>query len=95
MKEKIKIIHDALKALEFDVIYNNDNDILETLFTTCGRMEYMIEYNNDKDKYLIVGELKGARFTDCWIADDALAVIGRINKNKMVEDYFLYCEKSE
>ena len=72
MNEKIKIIHDALKALQFDVVYNND-----------------------KDKYLIVGELKGARFTDCWIADDALAVIGRINKNKMVEDYFLYCEKSE
>ena len=43
MNEKIKIIHDALKALKFDVVYNNDNDILETLFTTCGRMEYMIE----------------------------------------------------
>ena len=95
MNEKIKIIHDTLKALKFDVVYNNDNDILETLFTACGRMEYMIEYNNDKDKYLIVGELKGARFTDCWIVDDALAVIGRINKNKMVEDYFLYCEKSK
>lgn len=72
MNEKIKIIHDALKTLGFDVVYNNDND-----------------------KYLIVGELKGARFTDCWIVDDALAVIERINKNKMVEDYFLYCEKSK
>lgn len=29
------------------------------------------------------------------IVDDALAVIERINKNKMVEDYFLYCEKSK
>ena len=30
MNEKIKIIHDTLKALKFDVVYNNDNDILET-----------------------------------------------------------------
>ena len=41
MKKELKVIHDALKALEFDVVYNNDNDVLETLFTTCGRMEYM------------------------------------------------------
>lgn len=44
MNQKIKIIHDALKALEFDTECDAANSIV---FVTCDCMEYAIEYHDD------------------------------------------------
>lgn len=79
MNQKIKIIHDALKALEFDTECDAANSIV---FVTCDCMEYAIEYHDDDKQYFVVEHLTGASSTDTWTANDALSVVGRINANK-------------
>lgn len=91
MNEKIKIIHDALKTLEFDIKCDASNSIV---FTTCDRVEYAIGYHDNDKQYFVVEHLTGASFTDTWTAQDALAVVGRINTNRMTFDYLLH-EKSK
>lgn len=79
MNQKIKIIHDALKALEFDTECDAANSIV---FVTCDCMEYAIEYHDDDKQYFVVEHLTGASSTDTRTANDALSVVGRINANK-------------
>lgn len=89
MNKKLKIIHDALKALEFDVKCDTSNSIV---FTTCSRTEYAIGHDNKQ--YFVAEHLTGTSFSDTWTANDALAVIGRINAKRMTFDYLLH-EKSK
>lgn len=90
MNKKLKIIHDALKALEFDVKCDTSNSIV---FTTCSCTEYAIGYDNDK-QYFVVEHLTGTSFSDTWTANDALAIIGSINAKRMTFEYLLQ-KKSE
>lgn len=79
MNEKIKIIHDALKALEFNTECDAANSIV---FVTCDCVEYAIEYHDDDKQYFVVEHLTGVSSVDTWTANDALSVVGRINANK-------------